>query len=135
MVLPFSGKPWLDRLMAAHGNEVASVPAAVNALVAEGGTDIYACAQALVERLAAAGSPHARPGGGADDRRGAPRATRNCSPPIWREAGQGIPVFADHLRRRRPAAARGAGPADARARVFDGRKDLAAAFRTARGYN
>jgi Ca-activated chloride channel homolog len=40
MVLPFSGEPWVDRLITARGNEVAAIPVAVRRLSADGGTDI-----------------------------------------------------------------------------------------------
>ena len=80
--------------MAAHGDEVASVPVAVNALVAEGGTDIYACAQTLVERLAATreGRTHALAVVLMTD--GRSQGDPELFAAFWREAGHGIPVFA-----------------------------------------
>lgn len=133
MVIPFSHAPW--GMVSAQGPEAATdLSKQVGELSAEGGTDMYACARRAIDEVRRHPAFETHNAGvilmtdGRSD--GDPIAFED----YYRQLGLDIPVFAITF-----------GDADdsqlqdiaqlTRARVFDGRENLTAAFRHARGYN
>lgn len=139
IAIPFSGRPWREAVVTAEGAE--ALPALgerLAALSAGGGTDIYACQRLALELLR-----KAVPAGrtladytpavvtmtdGKSD--GDPVAFSS----LWRQGDDRIPVFGITFGAADPSQLAALAELT-RARVFDGAKDLGAAFRAARGYN
>ncbi|NBB82694.1 MAG: solute-binding protein [Alphaproteobacteria bacterium] len=134
IAIPFSGLPWEPPVVAKGPAEAVQLAQVIAGLEANGGTDMYACAREAFDLLLAhpAYETH-NPAvllmtDGVSDG-DAPAFLR-----FYEETQLDIPVFAITF-----------GQADdsqleqlaewTRARVFDGREDLTAAFRHARGYN
>ncbi len=133
LVIPFSSSPW-NVAVARGPDDAAKLTEMVNQLRAQGGTDMYACAwQAFQEMLAL------------------PEIETHNAALLLLTDGQSegdaasFARYYSQLARDIPIHAITFGDADetqleevaelSRARVFDGRGDLAAAFRHARGYN
>lgn len=134
IAIPFSGRPWEPPVVARGPEEGERLAQVVAGLQADGGTDMYACTRQAIGLLRAhpAHETHntavllMTDGVSDGDARGFLQ--------FYEESRLDIPVFAITF-----------GQADdrqleelaewTRARVFDGREDLTAAFRHARGYN
>ena len=105
-----------------------------NSLVAGGGTDMYACVDKALQAMAADGATGRYLGAILIMTDGRSEGDLEAFIRHWGEVGRGIPIFgvtfgdADRTQLDRLAAATGG-------RVFDGRSNLADAFRAARGYN
>jgi Ca-activated chloride channel family protein len=133
VVIPFSHVTSDAR--AAQGPEAATDLAKyVSGLSARGGTDMYACARRAIDELRDHPAFADHTAGvilmtdGRSD--GDPEAFARH----YRELGLDIPIFAITFGNADPSQLEEVA-ALTRARVFDGREDLAAAFRHARGYN
>lgn len=132
-ILPFSDVVQDVRIARGPG-EAVHIPDYVDGLQAEGGTDIYGCARRALEEMLATPAVESHAPAVILLTDGVSDGDRDAFLQFYRQQGRDIPIYAitfgdaDDAQLEEIAA-------ETRARVFNGRRDLTQAFRSARGYN